>query len=252
MVRLRIRGEGQPEWQPDLGAIRVPKGFWHHRDNRVNGVVQLDRLAEDILASTEISVPEIIAYDCDARTAGLIFGCGEIASASRLQTEDIQEVRADPRRRETLNGLASARRRHTRAGRDADAFENVATVFAPLLNSFFGQVERVTPGTVLVERFVNPNEPVRVRKREGAEQCALDYRKDGGVRTNPEGERQNRDETKTRRFPKLAKGEAKIVHWLVASQKNLGSARALACWFWRLAETSFSAARDKEIGRAHV
>ena len=102
VVGLRVGREVEGDGQPEFRAIRMPKCFRHHTDDRVGRVIQFDRLPQDIVASAQIALPEIVSEQHHVRTAGLILRCRKITAEHRLQAENIEEVGADPGGRENL------------------------------------------------------------------------------------------------------------------------------------------------------
>src|SRR4051812_10957348 len=112
----------------------------HHADDRVARVVELNRLPENIFAAAKISLPEIVPDDGDPRSTGLVFGLGEIAAAHRLQSQNRQKVRADPRGWKTLGGFAGSSGRNARTGGNGKSFEDIRAVLAPLQDRLLGHV----------------------------------------------------------------------------------------------------------------
>ena len=182
----------------------MAKRLGNHSDDGVGGVVEFDGLTQNVFAPAEISLPEIVTDNHHMGTARLVFFSGEIPAPHRLQAQNIEEVGADACGRKNLRRLAGGRdARRTARGR-TQSFENIAAVFAPLPDRFFRQIQRVTARAIFIEGLVNPDETIRFREGQRAQQRAFNDRKDGGVRADSEREGGDGDEAEGRRFTKRA------------------------------------------------
>jgi hypothetical protein len=66
---------------------------------------------------------------------------------------------------------------------------------------------------VAIFRFaVDPNEPIRFRKWQSAQEKIVDEREDGGIRADPQREREHREKREAGRFEQPANGEAEGIH----------------------------------------
>ena len=99
MIRLGTDREVQGDRQPEFGAVWMTKCFRHHPNDGVRRVVQFDCLPQDIFASAEISLPEIVTHDHHARAARLVFRNVEISPSRGLKSEHVQEVGGNARGR---------------------------------------------------------------------------------------------------------------------------------------------------------
>jgi len=73
-------------------------------------------------------------------------------------------------------------------------------------------IQRSGTRPVFIQSFVDPNESIRIREGQWTQEHAFHDREDRSVCTDPERERQDRDQSKPGRFKKLAKSELEVVH----------------------------------------
>ena len=201
----------------------MAKSFWHHADDRARCAIDHYRAAEHVRPCVQCIAPEIVANDCDRSRARATFFVGEGAATRRRQTEHIEEIPSNLRRRDRFRRRAVIYSNYCGAARATrDIFENVAPELTEARDSAVGQIHRRSARTHFIRRFVNPNKLLRVRKWKGTQQDSLDYRKNRRVRTDAKGQRQDRDGGKARRFQQKPQSIFEI-----AEHKSLLGAKCL-------------------------
>src|SRR5882672_7043517 len=163
----------------------------HHADDVVGATAELDGLAHDIRVAAEASLPQTIAKDDDEVFAvHLLFG-GEDAAEQRLALHDFEEPVADLDRGNSF-GFAIAGHDWKPTGVGRNVFKNI------VLGTIVSYVSRghliVIPET-RPSRRVAPQEHQRVwiLVRNRAQQYRIDHAEDGGVRTDAQRNRQDRN-----------------------------------------------------------
>src|SRR6185369_6907207 len=91
----------------------------HDADDLPRETVERDVLADDLVASAEARLPELVADDADSRTVWGVLALREVAAAGRQDAERRKERRADALRVQLLR-LTVARQREVVEGGDAE------------------------------------------------------------------------------------------------------------------------------------
>ena len=84
------------------------------------------------------------------------------------------------------------------AGSTGNIFEDIAPELAEPRNRAVAQVQRPGTRAIFILGFVDPNESFRIREGQRAQEHAFDDREDRGICTDPQRERQNRDQSELR------------------------------------------------------
>src|SRR5438067_1183904 len=92
------------KWEPDAGAIRMPKRLWHHANDGARRSVDNETASENIRSCAERVPPEIVADDHDSRSAIAPFFRPKSATKSRGKAEHGKKIRGDLRGRHNLRG----------------------------------------------------------------------------------------------------------------------------------------------------
>ena len=153
------------------------------------------------------AVPQTIADDRERRRARFVFVFAVGPAELRLEPDRVEEIRGRERNgdpfRFTPGNVAQVKRFEPGQGQMLKRFAVVPPI----------DIIRQGDGSIgSLDDFVEVNEPLRLRIGQRPEQHVVDDAEDGGVRADPEREREHGDEGEARRFAKLAESEAKIVH----------------------------------------
>src|SRR5205807_7298531 len=92
------------KWEPDAGAIRMPKRLWHHANDGARRSVDNETASENIRSRAERVPPEIVAdYRNRICSVAAFFG-SKSASVGRRKAENRKEIRGDLGGRNNLRG----------------------------------------------------------------------------------------------------------------------------------------------------
>jgi hypothetical protein len=195
-----------------LAARRVirdwqPHRRWRDPDDDVRVVLPAahnDGLADDVGPAAVRALPKPVTDHGDARASGALVLRREIASDRRRNAEQVQVVRRDRRG----NGIALGRILH----RDVidvhrgDRFERVRAR-APRV---YGAAARRREAVGLSFHRQH-HDAVAVAVRERCQQQAVHHAEDGGVRPDPEGEREHDEHRELRMLPQEAQRESNVL-----------------------------------------
>src|SRR5262249_569816 len=93
-----------------------------------------------------------------------------------------------------------------------NVLKNVTPELSEPRNCSITQIQRRGTSAIFIKRFINPNEPLGMRKRQWPQEHAFHDGENCSVRTDTDCKGQNGSERDPRRFAKLAKSEFQIIH----------------------------------------
>ena len=195
--------------QPDL-ALRKRKLECRGQDadHYERCAVERDRLAENTLIAPETFLPKGIAQQRHVRAAGPIFIGIENAAKERLHAEGSEKILRYPDAVEIF--------RFTATGQGESSIRLGGKLGKTLLSVAPGGVTR--PGniraieTAFRERTPDAHELFRLRIGKRTEEQGVDRGEQHRVRADPEGERDDRENSEPRLAQELSESVTKVVH----------------------------------------
>ncbi len=188
--------------------------FWHHADHRVRTAIQHEDTANHIVSPIEMALPESVTQD-NFETAGsaarLLIRPRETAAKHRLDAEHVEELPAHLFSTHALRSLFVDQRegavpinRHARK----------AAVLFPKIEEV-RKAQRVEPGRRDCFAQIDAadgHEFLGRREGQRLQEHRVDHAEDGGVRADPEREREHRDQGEAGMLDQLAYAVANVVH----------------------------------------
>ena len=193
-----------------VGLDRELETFRHHADHRVRTAIQHEDAADHIIGAIEMALPKRVTenhLEAAGTAAGLLIRAGETAAQRGSDPEHVEEFPAHFLSAHALRFLfvnqretAVAINRHAR---------KAAVLFAEIEEiriAHRGELGRRS-GFVEIDA-ADGDEFVRRGKRERLQQDRVDHAEDGGVRANPEREREHGDDGEGRMFDRVGAGRS--------------------------------------------
>src|SRR5262245_50607915 len=196
----------------DLGFLRVRDAWLEHADDRTGAITfnaaKLNGFANNRGIFRERVRPETISENDDAGSLGTVILRSDQAAEHGAQPHHIEIGPVDhaaidfARLTQSENGESD--------GREVTEFAQRFDTRLQVLNF------RNRPGTVFGpcagRALPDVNQLVFIAIDQRLDEHAANERENGGIGTNTKRQRDNYDKREPRRFPKLAKSEAEIVH----------------------------------------
>jgi hypothetical protein len=181
--RIRVERERRPH----LRAHREVESLRRDADDFVGLGVERDRPSDDGGIAAEAPVPEPMADDGAAMAAGGFLVCQEPAAERRLHAERREEIRGHAEALHPLR-LVPANQVHVPPGERRHALNAVALA---LPVEEIRRRHRFAAVLGIAGTVGQQQDPVHLREGERPDDQGVDHRQDGGVRTEPERERQH-------------------------------------------------------------
>ena len=175
-----------------------------------------------------MGVPERVGKDRHFGAADLIFRGQKVTPENRRDAENVKEIVVHAVRVDLFRFAITG---HIQSGliESASAFEGLGL----LLNVFeLGQGRWTTGFSLFAIAGGNADEPAGVVVRERTEQDRIDDRENCGVGTDPQGQGENRDDGKCRRFEQGPKRVAQVLPEGLHGVTFRWNARASGLSFW--------------------
>jgi hypothetical protein len=195
---------------PDLGVRPVESApRRQHANHDAGPAVEYDLPAEDAAVGAELGLPQPVAQHGDIPLAQLIFVRRERPPQNRLDSEDVEVVRRDPRAPQ-LHGLGYAGERDGTAGLRGHVLED-RVLLLPVQIVQRGNAVPPPSGRLLE----HAQDAVRLPVRQRLQQDAIHEAENGGVAPNAQRQRHHRNGGKPRGILQRPETEPEILQKLV-------------------------------------
>ena len=209
-------GEAEPLWKVADG--REPEPVRHHPDDGVRRPVERNRAGQDAGIRRESPPPETLGDHHDTHPRDVFVD--ERAAVICLDPQRVEEMASHANRSQAL-GLVDAGQIQSVGPDPREAVERAA---APdeIVDIARRPGQPIEPGALLDLRAVAPHhcQPIRLGKRQRADESGIDNTEDRDVGSDAQGERDDGDEREARALTERADGDAEVSHW-----ENVGVSR---------------------------
>ena len=186
-----------------------------HADDHERLTVDPRGLADGVGGSTEPPLPQAVAQHNHKRRIRPIVALIQQPPGRRRHAEHVERIRRHPRAREPLGDVvAGETRTPIRVRGEARQRARLAAVVDELR-------QRERRVRIVGSNRCDPDQPVRRRERQGADEHRVDDREHGGRRANRERQSADHRQRETRLADQLTERDAEIVQECVHGSKTL-------------------------------